>query len=277
MFEKTKAWRELLKLGLNVKKLRTDINRFFRGNIINVLTDEGWFDYLREERTVFEIAAYFQYTDIEFLKYLLEILVEDGAIASNGGNGYQRNGSVASDWVCPSCFDGAMEELWTDHAKAIPDRLRGKYLTFTGGLNLFNWDDALANKLYEQIRRASFAFANALERPVKLLDVGSGNGRGTAAIWSYYYKKGHFSNGSNMSITGIEPNEQLNVIAEEEFPRMVNRLLQVTPQIQEDMSNFAPRFVMGYAESIPFDDDEFDAVFASQVLHWTEPRSAIRE
>jgi ubiquinone/menaquinone biosynthesis C-methylase UbiE len=277
MLSRARAWKELLKLGLNVKKLRNDIDCFFRGNIIRVLENEGWFNFLSEPRTEYEIASNFSYTDFQFLRYLLEVLVDDGVILQIESGKFKTNGSVNDDWVCPTCFDGAMEELWTDHAEAIPDRLRGEYLTFTGGLNLFNWDDALSNRLYEQIRRSAFAFSNALEKPIKFLDVGSGNGRGTAAIWSYYYERGFFYEGSDMSIIGIEPSEELNEIAREEFTIMITRRNLLGENVKQAISQYAPKFTQGYAESIPFDDDYFDVVYASQVLHWTKPRNAIRE
>ncbi|MGY5853200.1 MAG: class I SAM-dependent methyltransferase [Candidatus Thorarchaeota archaeon] len=277
MIAKARAWKELLKLGLNVQKLRKDIDCFFRGNVVRILESEGWFEYLHEPRTEYEIATQFRYTDFEFLRYLLDILVEDETLVKDDGRGYKTNGGSSDEWICPTCFDGAMEELWTDHAKAIPERLRGQYLTFTGGLNLFNWDDALSNRLYEQIRRSAFSFASALKKPVRLLDIGSGNGRGTAAIWHYYYQNRHFYHGSRMEIVGIEPSEKLNVIAREEFLRMVEKRDSTDEVMAEYVNNCPPTFVQGYAESIPFNDDHFDVVYASQVLHWTDPRKAIRE
>ena len=277
MLSRARAWKELLKLGLNVKKLRNDINCFFRGNVIRVLENEGWFNYMIEPRTEYEIALNFLYTDFDFLRYLLDVLVDDGALSKLENGKYTTNGSINNDWVCPTCFDGAMEELWTDHAEAIPARLRGDYLTFTGGLNLFNWDDALANQLYEQIRKSAFAFSNALEKPVKFLDVGSGNGRGTAAIWSYYYERGHFYDDTEMSIIGIEPSEELNQIAREEFGIMITRRGLLGEDVKAAVDKFTPIFTQGFAESIPFEDDTFDVVYASQVLHWTKPRNAIRE
>ncbi|TXT54802.1 MAG: Methyltransferase type 11 [Candidatus Thorarchaeota archaeon] len=276
MIRKMRAWKELMKLGLNVSKLRKDIDSFFRGNILGVLRNEGWFDYLQSPRTLMQIAAEFRYTEIDFLEYLIGILIEDEVIQENDGQLFME-GPIEFDWTCPSCFDDAMRELWVDHARAIPDRLRGRCLQFTGGLNLFNWDDALSNKLYEQIRRAAFAFSDALKEPVRFLDVGSGNGRGTAAIWSYYYENDFFFPGSPMQIVGIDPNEKLLRIASEEFPQMVSEYNGHDLSIKDTVNEFPVEFRPGYAERIPYEDESFDIVFASQVLHWTEPKLAITE
>ncbi|MBD3404961.1 MAG: methyltransferase domain-containing protein [Candidatus Lokiarchaeota archaeon] len=276
MIRKLKAWKELMKLGLNVSKLRTEIDIFFRGNILGVLRNEGWFDLLREPKTIMEIASEYKYTDIEFLEYLLSILLEDGVIEQDDDHLFIDE-EIQFAWQCPSCFDDAMQELWVDHARAIPDRLRGKYIEFTGGLNLFNWDDALSNKLYEQIRRAAFAFADALKEPIRFLDVGSGNGRGTAAIWSYYYENDLFQNGSPMQIVAIDPDENLLRIAQEEFAQMVSEHNGHDMSIKDKVNEFPVEFHPGYAENIPFDDETFDIVYASQVLHWTDPKSAITE
>jgi ubiquinone/menaquinone biosynthesis C-methylase UbiE len=277
MIRKAKAWNELLKLGLNVSKLRKEIDIFYRGNILGALRNEGWFDYLKTPRTVIEIASDFRYTDIEFLEHVLSVLVDDGVSQNENDRYVFRDKELFFEWSFPSCFDVAMRELWVDHARAIPERLRGKFLSFTGGLNLFNWDDALANKLYEQIRRAAFAFADALSRPVRFLDVGSGNGRGTAAIWSYYHKRGHFSEDTQMRIAGIDPDERLLSIAREEFPKMVGEYNDNDPKIGEEVYRYLPEFRIGYAEDIPFEDDSFDIVYASQILHWTRPDRAIQE
>ncbi|MHA1770390.1 MAG: class I SAM-dependent methyltransferase [Candidatus Thorarchaeota archaeon] len=277
MASKARAWKELLKIGLNVSKLRTQINSFFRGNIIRVLRDEGWFEYLSQPRTADEILSHFGYTDSAFLAYLLDILVEDKTLIHEDGIRYRVNGHVEDGWTLPACFDGTMQELWEDHARAIPNRLRGEYIKFTGGMNLFNWDDALSNHMYEQIRRSAFAYTGAWDRPGAFLDVGAGTGYGTAAIWAYYFKKGHMKDGSPIRIVGIEPNDRLLTIAKEEFPSMVRRHLGEQADFTEALQQFPPEFKNGYAESIPFDDETFDYVYASQVLHWTQPKTALRE
>ena len=276
MLSKAKAWNELLKLGKNSRKHQAQIAAFFRGNVIHVLREEGWFEFLSKPRTADEILSHFGYTDPDFLAYVLQVLVDDGVLVRENATRYSVNGPIEDGWVQPDSFDKTMTELWEDHGRAIPARLRGEFLDFNSGLNLFNWDDALANQIYEQIRRSAFTFTNAWNRPGHFLDIGSGTGYGTAAIWSYYYKRGHMKPGSNMRIVGIEPNEKFLVIAREEFPRMLRQHLG-DDDFSRALEEFPAEFKAGYAESIPFDDETFDYVYASQILHWTKPKEALRE
>ncbi|MEM2143240.1 MAG: methyltransferase domain-containing protein [Candidatus Thorarchaeota archaeon] len=273
---KAKAWRELMKLGPRFKVIKEQVDTFFRGNVLGVLREEGWFDYLKEPRTFTEIASAFSYTDMEYLGLILDVLVEDGVLQMENDRYHFPLRDISFDWCQPRVFSEAMVELWVDHARAIPDRLRGKYMNFNSGLNLFNWDDALTSRAYEQGRRASFALAGVLKKPVRFLDVGCGNGRGTSAIWTYYYKRGHFQD-PRMQIVGIDPDEKLLTIAREEFPRMVIEYNGNDPEMGKEAAKYPPVFRKGYAEKIPFEDGYFDVVFASQVLHWTRPREAVRE
>ena len=282
VLKKIHAWIELIKLG-NITAIRKEINTFFRGNIIRVLQEEGFFDYLKTPRTVEEIATHFQWTDINFLHELLEVLVEDRTLNEivNESPKYQTNEPLDTSWVVPRIFDDAMKDLWINHAKFLPKRLSGLYLPFTGGFNLFNWDNILTNKIYEQIRRAAFAFSGALKYRGKFLDVGCGNGYGTAAIWSYYYKKCAFSSKnskSSIEIIGMDVNQELLRIAKEEFPLHLKKHL-TTKDIESALKLEAtfPEFAEGSATAIPFDDETFDMVYASQVLHWTDPHTAIKE
>ena len=274
---KIRAWKELMKVAMNIGKLRGDINNFFRGNIVRSLRDEGWFDYLNQSHTLEEIASHFGYTDREFLQRLLDVFTEDHTLSKVEGGGYVVNGGVEDRWVLPSCFDVSLVDLWKDYAAFLPDRLRGGYLEFTSGLSLFNWDDALGLKMYEQVRRAAFQFGDAFNRTGRFLDVGSGNGRGLTAIWSYYYERSRFFPGTDMKIYGVEPDEKLSVIAQEEFSMMAATQLKVDTKTIDDMKEYHPEFHKGLAEKIPFDDEYFDMVYASQVIHWTDWESAIKE
>ncbi|MCF2137727.1 MAG: class I SAM-dependent methyltransferase [Candidatus Thorarchaeota archaeon] len=280
MASKARAWRELMKVGINVSKIRKDVDAYYRGNVIRVLRDEGWFEYLLRPRTIDDMLSHFGYSDPEFLDYLLGILVEDGILHQVDGNRYQSEEHIEDGWVLPAPFKGTMDDLWQDHARAIPDRLRGRPLTFTGGMNLFNWDDALSSQLYEQIRRTAFALTNAWNKPGAFLDVGSGTGWGTAAIWTYYYTRGHMYEGSPFRIVGIEPNDRLLTIARDEFPNMIKTHLGSKgnhSNYPEMLEKFPPEFKHGFAESIPFEDETFDYVYSSMVLHWTDPKSALKE
>ncbi|MHA1930457.1 MAG: class I SAM-dependent methyltransferase [Candidatus Thorarchaeota archaeon] len=266
-----------MKVAMNISKIRGDINNFFRGNIVRSLRAEGWFDYLNQPHTADEMASHFEYSDIEFLQKLLDVFVGDHTLSYVDGNGYVVNGGVDDRWTLPECFDASMADLWKDYASFIPDRLRGKYLEFTSGMSLFNWDDVLGLKMYEQVRLAAFQFAGAFNRTGQFLDVGSGNGRGTTAIWSYYYKRNRFFPGSEMKIYGVEPDEKLSIIAQEEFSMMAADQLKIDVKLIDDIDEYHPVFYKGLAEKIPFEDESFDMVYASQVIHWTDWESAIKE
>ncbi|MDF1540322.1 MAG: class I SAM-dependent methyltransferase [Candidatus Thorarchaeota archaeon] len=274
---KIRAWNELMKVALNIGKLRGDIDNFFRGNIVRSLQDEGWFDYLTQPRTVDEIASQFQYTDTEFLQSILDVFTSDHTLSKGVDNRYVINGVVEDRWVLPTLFDGSMVELWKDYAVFLPDRLRGKYLEFTSGMSLFDWDNVLGLQMYEQVRLAAFQFGGAFNRTGRFLDIGSGNGRGTSAIWSYYFKRNRFFSGTDMRIYGVEPDEGLSEIAREEFSMMAAELLGVDVKEIDAQKDHHPEFHIGLAEKIPFEDEYFDMVYASQVIHWTSWELAIKE
>ncbi len=274
MIDKYKAWYELIKLG-NIGSLRKDINDFFKGNILNIMGEEGVFDYLVEEREFEEISKQFNYTDTEFLNELLSVLVNDGVIAMKN-NRYIVD-TIEHERKLPSIFTEAVIDIWNIHAQFIPNRLRGDFMEFTGGFNLFNWDDALTNRMYGQIRKSAFAYSGVLKKSGKFLDVGCGTGYGTAAIWSYYYENGKINdNGSCIEIIGIDNDKQLLNIAIDEFSSMVKKQLKDKPT-ENILNNCVPEFLEGNAEQIPFDDNTFDFVYASQVLHWTDAKQAMTE
>ncbi len=272
-----KAWMELLKLG-NVTHLRKELNLFFRGNVIRILKEEGWFEFLSVPRTAQEMLEHFEYQDGTFLKEVLDTLVSDGTIQRLNDEKYQFIPPLDEGWVIPRIFTESMVEIWKLHAQAIPERLKSNYIDFSSGINLFNWDDVLTDKLYEQIRRAAFAFSRALSRRGNFLDVGCANGHGTAAIWSYYFKKGSIrKNDADIHIIGLDPDENLLVIAKEEFHRHLMKHLPLSKVELERYSSTFPEFKKGSVLEIPFEDETFDVVYASQVLHWTDAKNAVRE
>ncbi len=280
MFNKFLAWYELLKLG-NIKKVKVQNAKFFRGNIIKVVKREGWFEFLDEPHSAEELAEYCGYTDIKFLQEILDIMAADGTLRKTEGNKYQTARPIDESWVLPEIFTEAWTDIWQSYANKLPERLRGSYVKFTGGFNVFNWDDVLALKAYETTRRAAFAFSGAWNKPGKFLDVGCGNGWGTSAIWSYYYKRKHIRENSPLEIHGIDIDENLLNIAQEEFPRMVARHLDLSEnqarEIIAKYSQFIPQYQHGSATEIPFPDETFDYVYASHVLHWTDAKTALHE
>ncbi len=280
MFNKLHAWYEILKIG-NLMKIKKQNNLFFRGNIIKVLKKEGWFDFLDEPRTLEELADNFGYTDVKFLKEILEVMVQDGTLRKVDNAKYQTIRPLDERWMLPDILSETWTEIWQGYAEKLPERLRGKYVHFTGGLNVFNWDEVLALEVYERTRRAAFAFSGAWNKPGSLLDVGCGNGWGTSAIWSYYYKRKHVRDGSPLKITGIDIDDNLLNIAQEEFPRMIARHLKIPEEkarrIVEQHPKYIPEYLHGNATDIPFPDNHFDYVYASHVLHWTDARKALHE
>lgn len=262
---------ELLKLG-NVKFLRKQIDEFFFGIIMEKLEREGWFDFLEGGKSIEDLAEHFGYTDNVFLNRMLETFLDDGVLKME--NGLLGLGDVSYTVEPPTIFSESLIDIWKNHAEFIPNRLKGQYLEFTSGINLFNWDDALATKMYEQIRRSAFAFTGALKRRGKFLDVGCGNGFGTAAIWNYYYSQGKI-NSNGLQIHGIDPSEHLLEIAKEEFWDFVKKH---NPKFNGNASSsLLPTFKVGTVLDIPYENNSFDMVYASQVLHWTDTKRAVEE
>ncbi|NWF96950.1 MAG: class I SAM-dependent methyltransferase, partial [Candidatus Thorarchaeota archaeon] len=144
-------------------------------------------------------------------------------------------------------------------------------------INLFNWDDTLGLELYERLRMSAFRFSHALSRRGRLLDVGSGNGIGTASIWGHYYRRNAFGPDSPMRIYGLEPDDGLRTIASEEFAVIASRVMKTERSALESAKEYYPQFIAGYAENIPFEDGFFDMVYTSQVLHWCDGERATKE
>ena len=170
-----------------------------------------------------------------------------------------------------------MEQIASDAAAAIPSRLKGQYTTFSDEMNTFNWDDTLGLKMYEQIRKAAFRFTHALKRRGTFIDVGCGSGVGTAAIWGYYYKMGAFDSDTPVKIYGLEYDPNLKQIAEEEFAIYAARLLEVDRSVIDALEEHHPVFVQGSAEDLPFEDEFFDMVYTSQVIHWCDAEKATKD
>lgn len=276
MFNKLQAWIELIKLG-RIGSVNSDVSKFYRGNIIRALEKEGWFEYLDVPRGFDEITEHFHYTDKILLKEVLDALIKDKSLKYIKGVKYQNNGHTHDGRVLPRLFNEAMIGVSESLAQALPDRLRGIYHSFGGGFDLYNWDDAVTARVYGQIRRSAFAFAGALKKPGKFLDVGCASGYGTAAVWTFYKKRNHFYPGSPMKIWAIDPEESLVEIARAEFPRWVAKNTSESTEDIRSMKQYFPEFAKGRAEEIPFSNDTFDYVFTSATLHWTDAEQAVKE
>lgn len=210
---------------------------------------------------------------------LLNALESDKTMVQMNDGRYQLLKPLNSNGVeIPKGFDESIVEIFLDYADGLPDRLRGKYLEFSGAFNLFNWDDWLANQAYEAIRRAAFIYTpEVLEKPGTFLDGGCGMGIGTSAIWLYYYKEGHVHPNSKLQIHAIDYNTDFIRIGTEEFDRIAAHHKILSREEIMEYKTLFPKFQFGSISEIPYEDEFFDYVYISQVLHWTDPKKAIKE
>ena len=67
MFERMKAWIELVKLLKTVSPsvIRKEAYTFYRYHIIQALKKEGWFEFFKKPHTKEELIAKYGYTDFE--------------------------------------------------------------------------------------------------------------------------------------------------------------------------------------------------------------------
>lgn len=277
MISKIGAWGEVLKIGGSGRSRSIELREYYRALSVNVLSREGWFDFMATPQTIQNIVEHFGYTDIGFLVKYLEAYVHDEILIKES-NTYRTNGVIGEfPVIAPDIFESGMAQIASDAATSIPARLRGQYTTFSDEMNTFNWDDSLGLKMYEQIRKAAFKFSGALKRRGTFIDVGCGSGVGTAAIWGYYYRKGVFTSDNPVKMYALEYDANLKQIAEEEFPIYASRLLNVDREVIDALEEYHPVFVQGSAEDLPFEDEYFDMVFTSQVIHWCDAEKATKD
>jgi ubiquinone/menaquinone biosynthesis C-methylase UbiE len=276
MFSTISAWFEVMKL-VRARDISKELTDYYRALSVNVLRKEGLFDFLVTPRTIQDIADHFGYTDFEYLTKTLEAYANDEILIRERGK-YKTNGMV-NDFpiVAPKEFGPGILQAISDGSSAIPNRMRGRYTTFSDEMGTFNWDDSLRLQMYEQIRKAAFKFTDALKREGNFIDVGCGSGVGTAAIWSYYYNKGAFQSDNPVKIYGLEYDPNLKRIAEEEFAISAARFLDVDRDFIMALEEHHPIFVEGNAEELPFEDEFFDMVYTSQVIHWCNAEKATKD
>ncbi|MBN2230359.1 MAG: class I SAM-dependent methyltransferase [Candidatus Thorarchaeota archaeon] len=270
------AWAEIIWLLTSKDRVKM-VHEYHQALSVNAMRREGWFDYMRMPQTVEDLMDHFGYTDFPYLMKFLDAFVHDGILIRENGT-YRTNGPIAEYPINPpDIFNAGILQVHADALNAVPNRLKGVYTTFSDEMNTFNWDDTLQLKMYDKIRKAAFRFTDALKRSGTFLDVGCGNGVGTAAIWGYYYKKGVFTSNNPVKIYGLEYDPNLMQIADAEFAISASRLLGVDRSVIDALKEHHPVFVQGNAEELPFEDEFFDMVYTSQVLHWCDAKKATQD
>lgn len=270
------AWSEIIGL-LGSRDRAKEVREYYRALSVNALRREGWFDFMKTPRTTQDIMDYFRYRDYGYLSRYLEAYAQDGILIRENGT-YRTNGLIGEYPVNPpDVFGPGIVQITTDASYAIPNRLRGLYTTFSDEMNTFNWDDSLQLKMYEKIRRAAFRYTDALKRSGNFLDIGCGSGIETAAVWGYYYRNGVFHSDKHVKIYALENDENLLQIAKDEFAASAARLLGIDRSVVDTLEEYHPIFVQGSAERLPFEDEFFDMVYTSQVLHWCDAKKATQD
>ena len=267
------AWAEIIWLISSKNRLK-DVHEYHRAINTNAMRKEGWFDFMKTPRAVEDIMDHFGYTDYAYLTKFLSAFVNDEVLVRENGT-YRTNGAINELPVkLPDIFNAGLLQVHADALKAVPDRLRGMYTTFSDEMNTFNWDDTLQLQMYEKIRKGAFRFSSALKRSGKFLDIGCGNGIETSAIWGYYYRNGAFESDTPVKIYALEYDDNLLQIAKEEFVISTSRVTGIDKKVIEDLEEHHPIFVQGSADNLPFEDEFFDMAFASQVIHWCDAKKA---
>ncbi len=259
------------------------LDKLFRYHTLRILKDIGFFDYLQTPRTYGEILAKFEFVDIAYTRFMMEILSADkDMVVDNEGEFYR----AYSDNPVPDLsqliqqtderFRGfnIMAEGMTQY---ILPRLRQQPISLSktfeqdGREFLIRFDKVLAIKVYSAFRNACFAYLTKKDmawlRGKKLLDIGCGSGRETAELWIKF--------GGDIRITAIDTVESMIELADQNFEAHLRDINRDHPPVT---SKNRPIFKVASATRMPFKDNQFDASFWLLVLHWTpDPKKAIHE
>ena len=285
---KLKAWITLItQLGPigNVGKRFEKVNRFL---ILHSLENDGFFEFLNEPRTYQEILDGMGYQDSEYLKEVLNTLGSDkeNVITFDEVSGkYSKHDIYPIPQLKKLLSVSEFEKIYNatrvpkDFANQLPKRLKGEKITFAErldevGPHLFDYDEALTNRMYSALRNVTFAFTSPNKIPGKeLLDIGCGAGRETAQLFIML--------GGKKRITAIDPVKSFIETASKEFPEILvdvyreSKKKKIVPELTAENH---PEFKVMRAEKLEFEDNSFDVIFFQQILHWTsDPRQAILE
>ncbi|MBD3190361.1 MAG: methyltransferase domain-containing protein [Candidatus Heimdallarchaeota archaeon] len=272
LFRRMKAWLPLLRLGNTVAR-RNELEDYSEYLVLKSLNELGLFDYLKKKRSLPNIVEQFGWNyPSKYVDDLLKLLVKDKILIKKADNYLLTEGFDLQKPEVKHIQD--FNDVFAEYASAIPDRLEGKFYDYTGRLALFNWDSALAGKVYQAVRDSALNFVNIKKfHNVHLLDVGCGPGYETADLWLRLIGNGNNSN----KITALDYDEDLLTIAREEF--CLNLAKNGYKEVTWDELQNPPKFVHGSADKMDmFDDNSFDAVYFSNFLHWLpEPLAGVKE
>ncbi|MHA2330702.1 MAG: methyltransferase domain-containing protein [Candidatus Hodarchaeales archaeon] len=285
---KIKAWYMLItKLGTvgNVANRFERVNRFL---ILHSLETNGFIEFMSEPRTIQEIIDGMGYKETNYLKEVLNTLVNDKEVVityDETTGKYSKHPKFKMPRLKDLLSVSDFEKIYNaarvpkDFSKQLPKRLKGEKVTFAERLDevgpqLFDYDEALTNRLYTALRNVTFAFTPPKKvLGSEVLDIGCGAGRETAELWLKFQGK--------KRITAVDPVASFIETASNDFAEILIEVARTTmkgkaiPELTKD--NY-PDFKAMRAEQLEFDDNSFDAIYFQQILHWTsDPRKAIQE
>lgn len=277
------AWVTIL-LGVgSAIRLGRQADELFRFHVLDALAKEGVLDYLKEPRTYGQILAEFGFVDSQYTRELFDILVTDKhPILLKEENLFRLNPNESLPDLRQTIArtDKRIRDTYLmaqGIARYIPNRLRDQMVEFTDSFEqygrqlLVNFNKVLGLQVYSAIRNGAFALLTAEERRwlhgKTLLDVGCGSGRETAELWIKL--KG------NVRITAVDAVAPMLELAQQNFAAMLDDIQPSHPALTKENE---PVFKQANATHLPFEDNSFDAIFYSLLLHWTsDPRRAIEE
>jgi ubiquinone/menaquinone biosynthesis C-methylase UbiE len=277
------AWLTIL-LGIGPAiRLGRQVDEIFRFYVIDALAKEGVLDYLKEPRAYGQILAEFDFVDSKYTRELFDVLVNDRhPILVQQDNLFRVN----SEEVLPDLgkiiarTDKKIRDaslMAQGIARYIPNRLRDQSVEFTSSFEqngrhlLISFNQVLGLRVYSSIRNGAFALLTREERKwlrgKKLLEVGCGSGRETAELWTKL--------GGDIQLTAVDAVPAMLELAEQNFATMLAEIHPSRPPLTRENT---PVFKQASATHLPFEDNHFDAIFYSLLLHWTaDPRRAIKE